>query len=311
MPVRSRCWMANCCWYSSVLELRDLSFRYPGADTLALHGIDLQLQEGQCLGLLGSNGAGKTTLLALLSDTLPLQQGEIRWHGPRSLGLVPQQLAFYAELTVAENLALFANLYRLQGAQRRQRLELCIASSALEDKLQHRAARLSGGEQRRLNFAIGLLQPARLYLFDEATVGVDAASRQMLLDAVERLAAEGHGVIYTSHYLDEVERVAGRILLLHEGKVRLDVDKQQLLDGGHGLLLEWPEQVPAGFQQLLDQLQLSAEALPDGLRIGNLDSQQLLAITQFLAAQPTPPSLLRFGRPSLEQLYLSLNGGRL
>lgn len=193
MPARSRCWMANCCWYSSVLELRDVSFRYPGADTFALHGIDLQLQEGQCLGLLGSNGAGKTTLLALLSDTLTLQQGEIRWHGPRSLGLVPQQLAFYAELTVAENLALFADLYRLHGAQRRQRLELCIASSALEDKLQRRAARLSGGEQRRLNFAIGLLQPARLYLFDEATVGVDAASRQMLLDAVERLAAEVMG----------------------------------------------------------------------------------------------------------------------
>lgn len=294
-----------------MLELRDVSFRYPGADSLALQNIDLQLQVGQCLGLLGSNGAGKTTLLALLSETLAVQQGEINWHGPRSLGLVPQQLAFYAELTVAENLALFADLYRLQGAQRRQRLELCIASTALADKLSRRAARLSGGEQRRLNFAIGLLQPARLYLFDEATVGVDASSRQLLLDAVERLTGEGHGVIYTSHYLDEVERVAGRILLLHEGRVRLDVDKQQLLEGGHGLLLEWPEQVPEGFQALLGQLNLEAEALPNGLRIGNLDAQQLLAITRFIAAQPVPPSLLRFGRPSLEQLYLSLNGGRL
>lgn len=142
-------------------------------------------------------------------------------------------------------------------------------------------------------------------------MGVDANSRQLLLDAVERLTAEGHGVIYTSHYLDEVERVTGRILLLHEGKVRLDVDKQQLLDSGHGLLLEWPERIPAGFAELLAHLQLSAEAMPDGLRIGNLDGQQLLAITQFIATQPTPPSLLRFGRPSLEQLYLSLNGGRL
>lgn len=311
MPVHSRCWMANCCWYSCVLELQDVSFRYPGAAACALQGIALQLREGQCLGLLGSNGAGKTTLLALLSGTLPLQQGAIRWHGPRSLGLVPQQLAFYGELTVAENLALFADLYRLRGAQRRQRLELCIGSAALAGKLPQRAARLSGGEQRRLNFAIGLLQPARLYLFDEATVGVDAGSRQLLLAAVERLVAEGHGVIYTSHYLDEVERVAARILLLHEGQVRLDVDKQQLLDGSHGLLLEWPEQVPAGFHDLLARLQLRAETLPDGMRIDNLDSQQLLAITQFVAAQPTPPSLLRFGRPSLEQLYLSLNGGRL
>jgi len=312
MPARSRCWTASSCWYSSVLELRGVSFRYPGAGTAALHGIDLHLQAGECLGLLGGNGAGKTTLLSLLSGTLALQQGEIRWNGPRSLGLVPQQLAFYAELKVRENLTLFADLYRLRGSERQRRMALSIASAGLEDLLPRRAGRLSGGEQRRLNFAIGLLQPARLYLFDEATVGVDASSRQLLLDAVEQLTAEGHGVIYTSHYLDEVERVAQRILLLHEGRARLDLDKRQLLDAGHGLLLEWPEQVPPGLDTLLGQLQLSAERLPSGgLRIANLDAQQLLAITAFASEQPTLPSLLRFGRPSLEQLYLSLNGGRL
>ena len=294
-----------------MLELIDLSHRYPGADAPALQGIDLQLQAGQCLGLLGSNGAGKTTLLSLLAGVLPLQRGEIRWDGERSLGLVPQQLAFYAELKVRENLELFADLYRLRGAERARRLELCIASTALGDKLQRRAARLSGGEQRRLNFAIGLLQPARLYLFDEATVGVDAASRQLLLAAVERLTAEGHGVIYTSHYLDEIERVAQRIVLLHEGRVRLDLDSRQLLDDGHGLLLEWQGEEPAGLGELLAKLHLSAEALPGGLRISSLDGPQLLEITRFLAERPELPHLLRFGRPSLEQLYLRLNGGRL
>jgi len=294
-----------------VLELINLGHRYPGADSPALQGIDLQLQPGQCLGLLGSNGAGKTTLLSLLAGVLPLQQGEIRWHGERSLGLVPQQLAFYAELKVRENLELFADLYRLRGAERTRRLELCIAICALQDKLPRRAARLSGGEQRRLNFAIGLLQPARLYLFDEATVGVDAASRQRLLNAVEQLTAEGHGVIYTSHYLDEVERVAQRIVLLHEGRVRLDLDSRQLLGDEHGLLLEWQDEEPAGLRALLSRLQLSAEALPRGLRIANLGAVQLLEITRFLSEQAQPPRLLRFGRPSLEQLYLRLNGGRL
>jgi len=294
-----------------VLELHNIGHRYPGADTPALQGIDLQLQAGQCLGLLGSNGAGKTTLLSLLAGVLPLQQGEIRWDGERSLGLVPQQLAFYAELKVRENLELFADLYHLRGAERARRLELCIASTRLEDKLARRAARLSGGEQRRLNFAIGLLQPARLYLFDEATVGVDAASRQLLLAAVEHLTAEGHGVIYTSHYLDEIERVAQRILLLHEGRVRLDLDSRQLLDDGHGLLLEWQSEEPAGFGELLTRLHLHSEALPNGLRIPSLDGPQLLEITRFLAERPELPRLLRFGRPSLEQLYLRLNGGRL
>lgn len=294
-----------------MLELRNLGFRYPGADTAALQGIDLQLLPGQCLGLLGSNGAGKTTLLSLLAGVLPLQQGEIHWNGERSLGLVPQQLAFYTGLKVRENLELFADLYRLRGAERRQRLDLCITSAALGDKLQRRAERLSGGEQRRLNFAIGLLQPARLYLFDEATVGVDAASRQQLLGAVEQLTAAGHGVIYTSHYLDEIERVAQRILLLHEGQVRLDLDTRQLLGDDHGLLLEWPGSIPSGLNELLAHLQLSAEPLPNGLRIATLDSRQLLEISRFIAEQPQPPSLLRFGRPSLEQLYLRLNGGRL
>lgn len=294
-----------------MLELRDLGFRYPGSERAALQGINLQLQAGQCLGLLGSNGAGKTTLLSLLSGVLPLQQGELRWSASPRLGLVPQQLAFYAGLKVRENLELFADLYRLRGNERRQRLDQCIATCALEDKLSRRAEGLSGGEQRRLNFAIGLLQPADLYLFDEATVGVDASNRQLLLGAIEQLSAAGKTVIYTSHYLDEVERVAQRILLLHEGQVRLDLDKRQLLGDDHGLLLEWPDASPAGLLELLAGLQLTVEALPGGLRIPHLDGQQLLRLSQFIAEQKQLPSLLRFGRPSLEQLYLRLNGGRL
>ncbi|MGV8841803.1 MAG: ABC transporter ATP-binding protein [Pseudomonas sp.] len=294
-----------------MLELNNLGYRYLGAPLPALHGINLQLQAGECLGLLGSNGAGKTTLLSLISGVLQPQQGAIHWSGERSLGLVPQQLAFYAGLKVRENLELFADLYRLRGSERRQRLELCIACTNLGDKLQRRSERLSGGEQRRLNFAIGLLQPAQLYLFDEATVGVDANSRQLLLDAVEQLVASGKSVIYTSHYLDEIERVAQRILLLHEGQVRLDLDTRQLLGDGHGLLLEWPHQVPAGLDALLAGLHLQAEALPQGIRIPQLDGAQLLEITRFVQAQACLPSLLRFGRPSLEQLYLRLNGGQL
>lgn len=294
-----------------MLELVNLSHCYPGSPRAALQGINLQLQAGECLGLLGSNGAGKTTLLSLLSGVLPLQQGEIRWSGSPRLGLVPQQLAFYAGLKVGENLELFADLYRLRGAERRQRLQQCIDICTLGELLSRRSEQLSGGEQRRLNFAIGLLQPAELYLFDEATVGVDAASRQQLLTAVEQLTADGKAVIYTSHYLEEVERVAQRILLLHESQVRLDLDKRQLLGDDHGLLVEWPDAAPAGLNALLARLQLPAEELPKGLRIAALNGQQLLAITEFIATQPGLPNLLRFGRPSLEQLYLRLNGGRL
>lgn len=303
--------MANCCWCSSVLDLKNLGYHYPEARQPALQGIDLHVQAGQCLGLLGSNGAGKTTLLSLLSGVLRPSTGAITWQGERRLGLVPQQLAFYAGLKVKENLDLFADLYALRGPERRQRLERCIACTALEDKLERRAERLSGGEQRRLNFAIGLLQPAELYLFDEATVGVDASSRQLLLDAVQQLTRDGKAVIYTSHYLDEVERVADRILLLHEGRVQLDIDTRHLLGDQTGLFLEWAERMPEALLPLLDELGLSVELMPNGVRIASLEMAQLLAITRFIAEQPTAPSLLRFGRPSLEQLYLRLNGGRL
>lgn len=294
-----------------MLELRDLSFRYPNAERSALDGISLHIAPGECLGLLGSNGAGKTTLLSLIAGLRQPQQGEICWYGEPRIGLVPQQPAFYADLSVQENLRLFADLYRLRGAERSARLQRCIHATRLEQLLGQRGARLSGGQQRRLNFAIGMLQPASLYLFDEATVGVDAHSRQALLEAVETLTEDGCAVIYTSHFLDEIERLAQRIVLLAEGQVRLDLDKRQLLGDDHGLLLEWPDAPPAALEALLAELQLQCLPTPQGCRIERIDSAQLARLCQFIAGQPQLPNLLRFGRPSLEQLYLHLSGGAL
>lgn len=294
-----------------MLELHDLGLRYPGAERPALDGITLQLEAGQCLGLLGSNGAGKTTLLSLIAGLRQPQRGQIRWQGERSIGLVPQQPAFHAGLSVEENLQLFADLYRLRGTERSTRLQRCIHDTHLQALLKQRAAQLSGGQQRRLNFAIGLLQPAALYLFDEATVGVDAHSRELLLNAVQTLTAEGCAVIYTSHYLDEIERLAQRIVLLAEGRIQLDLDKRQLLGDDHGLLLEWPLAPPPGLAPLLAELQLDYLPSPRGCRIERIDGARLARLCQFIGAQQPLPDLLRFGRPSLEQLYLHLSGGAL
>lgn len=294
-----------------MLELRNLGFRYPGAEHPAVEGIDLHVQAGQCVGLLGSNGAGKTTLLSLIAGLRHPQQGEIRWHGERCIGLVPQQLAFHAGLSVEENLQLFADLYRLRGGERSQRLQRCIHGTHLEPLLRRRAAQLSGGQQRRLNFAIGLLQPASLYLFDEATVGVDAHSRQLLLDSVHALVDEGCAVIYTSHYLEEVERLAQRIVLLAEGRIRLDQARHQLREDDHGLLLEWPSAPPTGLDALLADLHLDATPTERGVRIERIDGAQLARLCQFIGERQPLPELLRFGRPSLEQLYLHLSGGAL
>jgi ABC-2 type transport system ATP-binding protein len=294
-----------------MLELRGVGFSYPNAEQPALADINLRIAPGECLGLLGSNGAGKTTLLSLIAGLRQPQLGEVRWSDQRSIGLIPQQPAFYGGLSVRENLQLFADLYGLRSAKRAARLAACLHSTRLEKLLEQRAANLSGGQQRRLNFAIGLLQPAALYLFDEATVGVDTQSRQLLLEAVEQLTGEGSAVIYTSHYLEEIERLAHRILILDEGKVRLDLDKRQMLGDDHGLLLEWPGAAPAGLDALFAELKLLPLATPNGCRIERIDAAQLACLCQFIASQPQQPNLLRFGRPSLEQLYLHINGGQV
>ena len=149
--------------------------------------------------------------------------GQIVIESGVKLGLVPQSLAFYSRLTVFENLDLFASLYRLKGSLRKTRLNNIIEQVNLSHKLNHPATQLSGGEQRRLNFALGVLQPAELYLLDEATVGVDSSSRDTMLSVVEQLVNDGAAVIYTSHYLEEIERIAKRILLLEDGKLTLDL----------------------------------------------------------------------------------------
>src|SRR5690606_27552214 len=131
-------WTASCCWYWPMLELDAVGYRYPGVEQPALDNVSLRLTPGECLGLLGPNGAGKTTLLSLLCGMRAPSEGSLRLDLPGPPGIVPQQLAFYAELSVQENLQLFADLHRLRGAQRRERLDWAIERCALSEHLPRR-----------------------------------------------------------------------------------------------------------------------------------------------------------------------------
>ncbi len=295
-----------------MLELSAVRYRYPGADADALHAMDLTLKPGDIIGLLGPNGAGKTTLFSLLSGLIQPASGQLIWQqaGMR-VGLVPQHLAFYGQLSIAENLAFFADIYQLNGPQRQQQLQSVIDACALGSRLKQRAATLSGGWQRRLNFAIGILRPAELYLFDEATVGVDAQSRQQLLAAVRQLADAGKTLLYTSHYLQETEQIANRILVLQQGQLLLDVALSQLAADARQLMVQWPQQLPEGWLALLAELHLSAQPLLQGSLLNLQTAQQWQRLQQFIAAQAVQPQLLRYGKPSLEQLYLHVTGGQL
>ena len=227
-----------------MIEVQDLSFRYPGAERDALHGLSLEVRAGSLFGLLGPNGSGKTTLISLLTGLLRPGAGSLRIGGetlPEGLAavqamsaLVPQDYAFYPRLSVMENLRFFGGALSLGGSDLRSRIEEASAIAGLEAFSGTRAEHLSGGLKRRLNLAIGLLNRPRLLLLDEPTVGIDPQSRQFILAAIKRLNAEGTTVLYTSHYMDEVQQLCDHIAVLDEGRLLAQGSLNELLQSHPG-----------------------------------------------------------------------------
>ncbi|OSI18767.1 ABC transporter [Neisseria dentiae] len=219
-----------------MIQIQSLSHRYPGADADALSGVSLDIGKGECWGLLGHNGAGKTTLMSLLAGLQEVQRGNILFNGKpmrrmsraerQKIGLVPQDFAFYPQLSVWDNLLFFASLYKMRD---KGRLNALLAQTDLTAHKHKAAKHLSGGLKRRLNFAIGLINAPELVFLDEITVGIDPQSRRFILDSVEALTRSGVTVVYTSHYLPEIEQLCSKIALLQQGRL--------VYQGGLGELL--------------------------------------------------------------------------
>ncbi len=206
-----------------MLKLHDLRFRYDATAPWAVDGVSFALRRGEVLGLLGPNGAGKTTLMALVSNLRQPQYGRIE-RAPEvaargGFALVPQDHAFYPMLTCLENIQFFAGVLGLGGSLRRKRVEAAIAVAGLGQVARRRASQCSGGLKRRLNLAIGLVADPQLLLLDEPTVGVDPQSRAFLLDTVRDLRAQGRTVVYTSHYMEEVQAVSDRVAIMDHGRL--------------------------------------------------------------------------------------------
>ncbi|QPB43497.1 ABC transporter ATP-binding protein [Rodentibacter haemolyticus] len=219
-----------------MIKIKNLNHYYPNAQTAALCNVNLHIQQGSAVGLLGPNGAGKTTLMSLLTGLQSVQQGEILFEGVpfdtltkqqrHQISLVPQDFAFYPLLTVWENLKFFAALYDI--ADKNWLLEL-LEKTGLTAHKSKLAKHLSGGLKRRLNFAIGLINRPKVIFLDEITVGIDPQSRQFILNSVAELTKQGVTVIYTSHYLQEIEQLCSQLVLLNEGKLIYQGDLQKII----------------------------------------------------------------------------------
>ena len=227
-----------------VLEATALIKAYRGQQCPAVDGFELSLQPGELIGLLGPNGAGKTTTISLLSTLMRPDHGRLTIQGIDALsaphkvrhliGMVPQDLALYPSLTLAENLRFWGRLYGLQGSRLEQSLSDCVAITGLQDVMNRRIETFSGGMKRRANLAAGIVHHPQILFLDEPTVGIDAQSRHLILSNLRQLNEDGMTMVYTTHYMEEVSQLCQRVVVIDEG--------QEVVSGPvASLLAEHPE----------------------------------------------------------------------
>ncbi|RRD90820.1 ABC transporter ATP-binding protein [Conchiformibius steedae] len=286
-----------------MISVENVSHRYPAAAAPALEQVSLHIAAGTVLGLLGPNGAGKTTLMSLMAGLQPVQSGLITFDGVplerlhrrvrRQISLVPQDFAFYPQLSVRDNMAFFAALY---GVRDRAFTDSLLEQTGLAPHRRKAAKHLSGGLKRRLNFAIGLINRPRLIFLDEITVGIDPESRQFVLDSVATLGRQGVTVVYTSHYLNEIETLCNRLAVLHRGQIAFDGALDDL-PTQEGL---WLRTEPPLSSRHLSQLGGTPAA--GGYRLPAHHSPE--QVLPFLYAASYRIAACRFGKPSLEDFYL-------
>ncbi len=263
---------------------------------VAVDGLTLTVPKGQVLGLLGPNGAGKSTCIAMTVGLLAPDSGsvEIEGAGPptdprarRLLGVAPQALAIYEDLSGLENLAFFARLHGM--ADPRGAAVRALASVGLEAKASERASRYSGGMKRRLNLAAALIHDPALILLDEPTAGVDPQSRNNILETVRALSAAGRTIVYTTHYMEEAAKVCDRIAIMDKGKLLATGSVQELIEqhGGSSVLT-----LVQGGTETRSQVRDPLPEIARAMAAGNVSS-------------------VRIDRPDLESVFLNLTGRSL
>ncbi len=309
-----------------MLEVSGLRKSY--GDLVAVDGVCLRADKGETIGLLGPNGAGKTTTVSMIAGLVRPDAGEVRIDGrtlrsdtdpaKRSMGLVPQDIGLYEEMSARENLHLFGALYGMEGGKLRRAMEEALDLVGLRERAKDKVKGFSGGMKRRLNLAAALLHDPQLLLLDEPTVGVDPQSRNAIFDNLEALKKRGKTLLYTTHYMEEAERLCDRLVIIDHGRIIAD----DTLQGLHRLvparnLLTVELEDGAGNGLSVEELRRvqgveSAELRGATVRIGVRDlSGDSAAILQWLRERGHRFDHLASERASLETVFLTLTGRSL
>ena len=210
----------------NIVRVKNLTKKYK--DITAVDNVSFEVKKGDILGLVGPNGAGKSTTIQMISGLLIPDKGVIlfeenksfkNWHF--NLGLVPQDLAIYPDLSAEENVRFFASLYGLNGENLKKQVNESLTSVGLHEQKDKKAKYFSGGMKRRLNIACAITHKPKLIIMDEPTVGIDPQSRNFILESIKKLQNQGTTIIYTSHYMEEVEEICNKLLIIDHGQIIL------------------------------------------------------------------------------------------
>ena len=306
-----------------VIELNNVYKRF--GEIQALKGISLTINQGELFGLLGPNGAGKSTTINLISTLISSDKGSIKILDKdiktskreikNQIGVIPQEIALYEELTAYENLQFWGKIYQISGLELKNRCMELLKMVGLSDRKNSLVKTFSGGMKRRLNIACGLLHNPRIILMDEPTVGVDPQSRNFIFEMIHRLHSIGKTIIYTTHYMEEAEKLCQRIAVIDNGKVIAVGDKPTLYK-----LITEQESVTI---HLTSSVKLSSiQAYFPHIQISQIDesiflfqapniNQHLWKLLSVLKELSLEFIDLHFEKPSLEKLFLQLTGREL
>lgn len=294
---------------------------------ISVNQLSLEIPQGEIFGLLGPNGAGKSTTIHLLSGLLPNNGGEIVLDGfsvakhplevKKRIGLVPQELAIYENLSARENVVFFARLYGLRGKLLQERVEEALEFTGLQSFAKDKPSTFSGGMKRRLNIACAIMHRPKLIIMDEPTVGIDPQSRNHILESVKKLNAMGSTIIYTSHYMEEVEAISTKVGIMDQGRLIASGTKEDLIRQAglkERLLLQCNWLTDEAAEEIRNHPRVTSFQLrEDGLLELVLQESQsyLQDILFILSKHGLALQKLTRVEPDLESLFLTLTGRTL
>jgi len=307
-----------------ILEVRNLIKRY--GNILAVDNISFSIKEGEIFGLLGPNGAGKTTAIETIIGIRNADKGEIYIFGKdmkkygseikRHIGIVPQDIAIYPDLTAYENVEFFGRLYDIKGSLLKSRVEEVLEFTGLSDKRKQQAKKFSGGMKRRLNIACALVHRPKLIIMDEPTVGIDPQSRKHIIESVKKMRDEGSTIIYTSHYMEEVEELCTDIAIMDYGRIIARGSKEELK-----AFVEVEEKTVIaldGINYTLVERIKGIDSVTDCIAEGNVitviskkGTNSLNKIIQCIIDSGYKIVSLKSEKPDLETVFLTLTGRKL